>query len=54
MGRSEGGEGAEVARVAGAAVTPVPPEARAGSSRMPADETRPSAAAARSCSRWGR
>lgn len=38
----------------GAAVTPAPPRARAGSSRRPADGRRPSAAAATSCSRWGR
>lgn len=54
MGHSEGGEGAEGARVVGAAVTPVPQGARAGSSRMLVDERRPSAAAARSCSRWDR
>lgn len=41
------------AQVAGTAVTPAPPGARAGSSRTPADERSPSAAAARSCSRWG-
>lgn len=54
MGHSVGGEGAEGARVGGAAVTPVLPEPRAGSSRTPADERRPFAASARSCSRWGR
>lgn len=46
-------EVAEGARVAGAAVTPAPQGARAGSSRMPADERHPSAAGARSCNRWG-
>lgn len=45
---------AKGAQVAGAAVTPVPPGARAGSIRTPVDEKRPSAAVARSCSRWGR
>lgn len=39
--------------MAGAAVTPAPPGARAGSSRTPAGGRRPSAVAARSCSRWG-
>lgn len=42
---------AEGAREAGAAVTPAPPGARAGSSRKLAGERHPSAAAAKSCSR---
>lgn len=39
--------------MAGAAVTPAPPGAQAGSSHTLVGERHPSAASAKSCNRWG-